>query len=116
MMQNESLDDFLSDMDPSMDSLDVTDALTEDALSLMDQALHTGEQGAAWSVMGCEPDQRNAFPLAGGLDFNDIDFLLELLWKDRCAMMNLSELGFLPGLPTLLFTLCEMTALSSSPQ
>lgn len=116
MMENESLEDFLSDMKPEMDSFEVTDALMEDALSLLDQALHTGDLAAVWVLMGCTPDKPIAFPLAGGLDFKDVDFLVQLLWKDRRLMLNLHDEGFLPGLPALLFALCEMTVLSSAPQ
>ena len=116
MMENESLEQFLEDIDSSMDSFDVTDALTEDALSLMDQALHTGDLAAVWVLMGCEPDKPNAFPMAGGLNFKDIELLVQLLWKDRRAMLRLSYEGFLPGLPALLFVLCEMIALSPDCQ
>lgn len=116
MMENESLEDFLNDIDPSMHTFDVTDALMEDALSLMDQALHTGDLAAVWVLMGCKPDEPTAFPLSGGLDFKDAELLVQLLWKDRRSMLNLCDLGFLPGLPALLFTLCQMTILSPDAQ
>lgn len=115
LLHGDTLGDFLETTDPSMSSQEVSNALCQEALQQLEDALRDSSLMGVYDRLGCEPPHSAAFPLAGGLFYDDVDLLIRLLWRDRRSMMALREHGLLPGLAVLLFTLCEMTIFSHTP-
>lgn len=119
LLQNNTLDDFLLTVNPRMSAQEVSNALGKEALQQLEDGLRDGSRDGSlmgvYEKLGCEPPHSEAFPLAGGLFYDDIDLLIRMLWRDRRAMMTLREHGLLPGLAVLLFTLSEMTIFSNAP-
>jgi hypothetical protein len=112
LLENSVLQDFLSGLDPELDSLLVTHELADRALQQMHRALCTRDFIKIATIMGCGPPKGDAFPMIGGLSYDDVDFLVLELWRDRHSIITIGEHGLLPGLGVLLFVLCEMTITS----
>ncbi|CUA67617.1 hypothetical protein RSOLAG22IIIB_07480 [Rhizoctonia solani] len=66
------------------------------------------------NLLGILSQGGRAFVIDGGLSYDDVEFLILTLWKDRKSLLLLRSCGLLPGLPALLFVLGEMTILSKS--
>ncbi|KAG9121360.1 hypothetical protein FRC07_002706 [Ceratobasidium sp. 392] len=113
LLQASVLEDFLDDLDPREDSIDVTHKLAERALEEMHDNLITRDFMKIIESLGVlSSDKPVAFPTLGGLSYDDVDFLVPTLWKDRRAIITIGNRGLLPGLGVLLFVLCEMTTVS----
>ncbi|KAG8730149.1 hypothetical protein FRC10_003037 [Ceratobasidium sp. 414] len=110
------LESFLNHLDPSMETVEATAMLGETAFDMMTQAFLKNDVSYVASCLGFKPPDWNiAFTGAGGLNIDDVEFLIMMLWNNRCQLITLIEHGMLPGFPALLFTLCEMTMLSKVP-
>ncbi|KAG9121359.1 hypothetical protein FRC07_002705, partial [Ceratobasidium sp. 392] len=97
LIEGGTLEEFLSDLDPKLHTVEATVELAGTAFSLMTQALL----------------KEDIFYV--GLSFEDVEFLTMTLWSNRRRLITLIKHGMLPGFPALLFTLCEMAVLSKSP-
>ncbi|KAG8758997.1 hypothetical protein FRC12_009869 [Ceratobasidium sp. 428] len=109
------LEDFLNDLDPKLHPVEVAGDLDSTAFDLMTQALLKGDISYIGLGLGLKPPNWDAFPCVGGLSFDDVEFLIMILWNNRRQLITLIEHGMVPGFPALLYTLCEMTMLSKSP-
>lgn len=112
----DEFDEFMDKLEPEMTPREVTDKLAQSALEIMTEALYTEDEmnikelfGSTYSSSG------NAFMIGGGLSYEDVEYLVEVLWRGRKWLVPLQEAGLLPGLPALLFVLCEMTVFSKKP-
>ncbi|KAG8773476.1 hypothetical protein FRC12_002518 [Ceratobasidium sp. 428] len=115
LIECKMLDDFLDCLDPGLDSLDVGWMLAEEALKQMTMALPKNGPREMSMCLGCTSPNGDAFTQVGGLSYDDIEFLVMTLWKDRRSIIVLESSVMLPGFSVLLFTLCQMTILSKSP-
>ncbi|KAG9076450.1 hypothetical protein FRC06_009500, partial [Ceratobasidium sp. 370] len=115
LIESETLDDFLDNLDPSLETVEASEMLAEEAFAQMTEALLKNNLSYVSICLGCMPPKGDAFTHVGGLSYEDVEFLLTVLWKDRRSIMVLSDHGMLPGFPALLFTLCEMTIFSKAP-
>ncbi|KAG9108152.1 hypothetical protein FRC07_008514, partial [Ceratobasidium sp. 392] len=114
-IENETLNDFLDNLDADLDTIDASEMLAEKAFEQMTEALFKNDLSHVSICLGCMPPNGDAFTHVGGLSYNDVELLVLTLWKDRRSIMTLSNHGMLPGFPALLFTLCEMTIFSRAP-
>ncbi|KAG8737845.1 hypothetical protein FRC10_007598 [Ceratobasidium sp. 414] len=115
LIESETLDGFLDNLDPSLESMETSEMLAEEAFEQMTKALLKDNLSYVSICLGCMPPKGDAFTHVGGLSYEDVEFLLVTLWKDRRSIMVLSDHGMLPGFPALLFTLYEMTIFSKAP-
>ncbi|KAG8699094.1 hypothetical protein FRC09_006843 [Ceratobasidium sp. 395] len=115
LIECKMLDDFLSSFDPSLNSLDVSWILAEEALEQMTRALLNNGPTQTSICLGCTPPNGDAFTHVGGLSYDDVEFLVMTLWKDRRSIIVLGDYMMLPGFSALLFTLCQMTIFSKAP-
>ncbi|KAJ1303165.1 hypothetical protein OPQ81_011366 [Rhizoctonia solani] len=99
LTQNKALDAFLKDMKPGASRNIVTKCLAERALGFMTNALYTEDLSNVADALGC-----------------NVRFLVDVVWKSRKAIIPLRRGGLLPGLPALVFVLCEMTTFSDTPK
>ncbi|CAE6445080.1 unnamed protein product [Rhizoctonia solani] len=116
LTQNKALDSFLQGMNPSASRNIVTGCLAESALQFMTDALYTQDLSNVADALGCSAKTGRAFVIDGGLSFRDVRFLVDVVWKSRKAIIPLRRNGLLPGLPALVFVLCEMTIFSDGPR
>ncbi|KAG8737844.1 hypothetical protein FRC10_007597 [Ceratobasidium sp. 414] len=115
LIEAKVLDAFLNDLDPDLGVVEATEALAEVAYDLMTQALLRNDLAYVGLCLGFRPPSWDAFQCVGGLSFNDVDFLIIILWKNRQRLITLIRHGMLAGFPALLFTLCQMTIFSKAP-
>ncbi|KAG9095041.1 hypothetical protein FS749_011208 [Ceratobasidium sp. UAMH 11750] len=115
LIESKVLDKFLNDLDPDLDVVEATLALAEVAYDLMTQALLKNDLAYVGLCLGFKPPSWDVFQCVGGLSFDDVDFLIMTLWKNRQRLIALIECGMVPGFPALLFTLCQMTMFSKAP-
>ncbi|KAB5590984.1 Zf-MYND domain-containing protein [Ceratobasidium theobromae] len=110
MTQNGTFEDFLRAMDKQMPWQAVTGALSKGSLDILTDALATENLMNVAELIGCAWSARgNAFEVNGGLSYQNVAFLVEVLYKARAAIIPLRKAGLLPGLPGLLFVLHQMT-------
>ncbi|KAG8771279.1 hypothetical protein FRC12_003713 [Ceratobasidium sp. 428] len=110
------LERFLNDLDPNMDAVEATSALAEVAFDLMTQALMKGDLSYVGLCLGLKPPSWDVFQCVGGLSFDDVDFLITVIWENRQRLITLIDHGMLAGFPALLFTICQMTNWSKTPE
>lgn len=113
----DQFDEFMEELEPEMSSREVADELAESALEIMTEALYTQDAMNITELFGSSySSSGNAFMIGGGLSYEDVEYLVEVLWKGRKWLLPLRRAGLLPGLPALLFVLCEMTVFSKTPR
>ncbi|KAG8771278.1 hypothetical protein FRC12_003712 [Ceratobasidium sp. 428] len=117
LIESETLDDFLDNLDPALEPYEATEMLAEEAFAQMAETLFKNDLSQVSICLGCMPPKGDAFTHVGGLSYEDAEFLVLTLWKDRRSIIGLTDHGMLPGFPALLFTLSYMTIFSrASPQ
>ncbi|CAE6373446.1 unnamed protein product [Rhizoctonia solani] len=116
LKQNKALEPFLKELKHGMDRNTVATRLAEKALGFMTKALYTEDLSNVADALGCSKKTGRAFVIEGGLGFRDVRFLVDVVWKSRKAIIPLRRGGILPGLPALVFVLCEMTIFSDAPK
>ncbi|CAE7083614.1 unnamed protein product [Rhizoctonia solani] len=116
LTKNEAFDSFLQDIKPNASRITVSESLAEKALGFMTEALYTEDLSNVADTLGCSPKTGTAFMIDGGLSFRDVRFLVDVIWKSRKAIIPLRRCGLLPGLPALVFVLCEMIIISNTPK
>ncbi|QRV85461.1 hypothetical protein RhiJN_27541 [Ceratobasidium sp. AG-Ba] len=65
--------------------------------------------------LGYNTSSRRVLLDVGGFSYEDAEFLLMTIWKDRRSLISLVERRILLGLPALLFTLYGMMAIVDIP-
>ncbi|CAE6426488.1 hypothetical protein ACGC1H_005647 [Rhizoctonia solani] len=115
MRQCKRFDNFFNDTKPDAPRQEVTEALAARALDSMITVLCAENAAVVENLLGILSKSGHAFVIDGGLSYDDVEFLIKALWKDRKSLVPLRRCGLLPGLPALLFVLSEMTVLSRSP-
>ncbi|QRV92182.1 hypothetical protein RhiJN_20200 [Ceratobasidium sp. AG-Ba] len=117
LIESETFEDFLNSLSSDEETVEVTEALAEEAFGILSDYLFENDISAIAVGIGLQsPNWDRAFTCVGGLDFDDARFLISILWKNRSQLITLIEHGMLPGFPAFLFTLSEMTLLSKIPQ
>ncbi|CAE6533577.1 unnamed protein product [Rhizoctonia solani] len=114
MRQCKKFDKFLNDTKSEAPRQEVTEALAARALDSMITVLCTENAAVVENLLGILSKSGHAFVIDGGLSYEDVEFLIKTLWKDRKSLVPLRRCGLLPGLPAILFVLSEMTVLSRS--
>ncbi|CAE6447851.1 unnamed protein product [Rhizoctonia solani] len=109
LSENSSLEGFLKKLNPDMSRNEVTELLSSMALNVVHQAMATNSSDTITDLLGFQSFGGAAFVDNGGLRQEDARFLVHLLWKSRKSIILLKSKQLLPGLPTLLFVLSEMT-------
>ncbi|CAE6418954.1 unnamed protein product [Rhizoctonia solani] len=115
MRQCKKFDKFLNDTKPDAHRQEVTEALAACALESMITVLCAENAAVVENLLGILSNSGHAFVIDGGLSYEDVEFLIKTLWKDRKSLVPLRRRGLLPGLPAMLFVLSEMAVLSRSP-
>ncbi|QRW06312.1 hypothetical protein RhiLY_05311 [Ceratobasidium sp. AG-Ba] len=117
LIESETFEDFLNSLSSDEETVEVTEALAEEAFGILSDYLFENNISAIAVGIGLQsPNWDRAFTCVGGLDFDDARFLISILWKNRSQLITLIEHGMLPVFPAFLFTLSEMTLLSKIPQ
>ncbi|CAE7083550.1 unnamed protein product [Rhizoctonia solani] len=114
MRQCKRFDIFLTGIKSDEPWPEVTDRLAASSLESMIAALCSENTTVVANLLGILSQGGHAFVIDGGLSYDDVEFLILALWKDRKSLILLRLCGLLPGLPALLFVLGEMTVLSKS--
>ncbi|QRV92180.1 hypothetical protein RhiJN_20198 [Ceratobasidium sp. AG-Ba] len=109
-----TLEGFLNQIDPKTHVVDPTGVLAEEAFDQLSEYLFKNDVSYIAVGMGLQsPNWDHALTcVGGGLNFDDVQFLILALWKNRRQLITLIERGMVPGFPALLFVLTEMTMLS----
>ncbi|CAE6466994.1 unnamed protein product [Rhizoctonia solani] len=116
LSQNNALEAFLKDLNPNLHRDCVNSCLAGKALDFMTDALYTEDLSNVADALGCSKKTGKAFVIDGGLGFRDVRFLVDVIWKSRKGIIPLRKDGLLPGLPALVFVLCQMTIFSDTPK
>ncbi|CAE6533086.1 unnamed protein product [Rhizoctonia solani] len=114
MRQCKRFDIFLAGVQSDAPWQDVTESLAASSLDSMIAVLCSENTAVIENLLGILSQGGRAFVIDGGLSYDDVEFLILTLWKDRKSLLLLRSCGLLPGLPALLFVLGEMTILSKS--
>ncbi|CAE6466979.1 unnamed protein product [Rhizoctonia solani] len=114
MRQCKKFDKFLNDMKSDVLWQEVTEALAASTLESMITVLCSENEAVVEHLLGIISKSGHAFVIDGGLSYEDVEFLIQTLWKDRKSIIPLRIAGLLPGLPAMLFVLSEMTIVSRS--
>ncbi|ELU44413.1 short chain dehydrogenase domain-containing protein [Rhizoctonia solani AG-1 IA] len=91
-----------------------TEELVANTLQSMIEVLCSENSVNVEHLLAMMSQSGHAFTIDSGLGYEDVEFLILMLWKDRKSLVPLRLCGLLPGLPAMLFVLCQMTVLSKS--
>ncbi|CAE6430182.1 unnamed protein product [Rhizoctonia solani] len=114
MRQCKRLDKFLNNIGSDAPWQEVTEDLAASTLESMITVLCSENAAVVENLLGMLSRSGHAFVVDGGLSHEDVEFLIQTLWKDRKSLISLRVCGLLPGLPAMLFVLSEMTVLSKN--
>ncbi|CAE6373462.1 unnamed protein product [Rhizoctonia solani] len=114
MRQCKRLDRFVKGIRPEVPWQEATKALAASTLQSMTEVLCSENAAIVERLLAIMSQSGHAFTIDGGLSHEDVEFLILMLWKDRKSLIPLRLSGLLPGLPAMIFVLCEMTVLSKS--
>ncbi|KAF8672099.1 hypothetical protein RHS04_07870 [Rhizoctonia solani] len=114
LRQCKRLDKFLNGIEPDVPWQEATEELVANTLQSMIEVLCSENSVNVEHLLAMMSQSGHAFTIDGGLGYEDVEFLILMLWKDRKSLVPLRLCGLLPGLPAMLFVLCQMTVLSKS--
>lgn len=116
MVQANTLGYFLQNLGSGLGRAGISKKLVTASVNGLILGLQTPHLGGVGKLPGTWKSITVAFPMLGGINCDQIEFLKVLLWHNRQHFMALTEQNFLPGGSIFLFVICNMTLTAPMPE